>query len=57
MHGLGVFHRDIKLENSKILKRRNTRCGTNALHLVMVHQDGTLKIADFGWAVYDPRPR
>lgn len=39
MHGLGVFHRDIKLEN------------------IMVHQDGTLKIADFGWAVYDPRPR
>ncbi|KAI8377248.1 kinase-like domain-containing protein [Blakeslea trispora] len=39
MHQLGVFHRDIKLEN------------------ILISQNGTLKIADFGWAVYDPNPR
>ncbi|KAI8642394.1 kinase-like domain-containing protein [Parasitella parasitica] len=39
MHRLGVFHRDIKLEN------------------ILISKDGTLKIADFGWAVYDPKPR
>ncbi|KAI7903085.1 kinase-like domain-containing protein [Cokeromyces recurvatus] len=39
MHGLGVFHRDLKLEN------------------ILISKEGTLKIADFGWAVYDPRPR
>ncbi|KAI8329164.1 kinase-like domain-containing protein [Choanephora cucurbitarum] len=39
MHQLGVFHRDIKLEN------------------ILINDHGTLKIADFGWAVYDPNPR
>ncbi|CAO3638098.1 unnamed protein product [Mucor fragilis] len=39
MHRLGVFHRDIKLEN------------------ILISKDGGLKIADFGWAVYDPKPR
>ncbi|KAI8091220.1 kinase-like domain-containing protein [Gilbertella persicaria] len=39
MHQLGVFHRDIKLEN------------------ILISKDGALKIADFGWAVYDPKPR
>ncbi|KAL7310440.1 hypothetical protein PS15m_009943 [Mucor circinelloides] len=39
MHRLGVFHRDIKLEN------------------ILISKEGGLKIADFGWAVYDPKPR
>ncbi|KAI9483542.1 MAG: kinase-like domain-containing protein [Benjaminiella poitrasii] len=59
MHDLGVFHRDLKLENSKV---HICLCGKDdrlilSFVIVLISKEGTLKIADFGWAVYDPKPR
>jgi hypothetical protein len=27
------------------------------LFTVLISKEGTVKLADFGWAVYDPKPR
>lgn len=41
LHSKSIVHRDLKVFNKAIIQLEN----------ILIHEDGTLKICDFGWAL------